>query len=458
MKYRMVRKKKGLMDLFAEEIYGHLERFFNINRTNDLIRSIKTVSKQEAEKLCHEYYILVIKRLMAVVVITLLFAGIVIIKSNKNSDKVILDRGSYGEDTKECRLSANIDNTEYDFCVDVLPLEYKYEDMDAVFEKGFAYIDKIYLGNNSEKENIVDDLNLIDSIDELGVEVRWTSDNDEIMDTRGKLADTVLESPVNVELEAALCYKDYTKKKKYNLIVKGKKRNTYEIVIEEIKKYITTFQQENNDMQRLELPKEINGYTISKPEPSSPVMLIIIIGGVVSFLILYKSNKDLKAENVYRNRQLIKNYPEFADKLSLYMGAGLSVRGALYKISEELGKEKKQKNRYGNRYDNILGDEIKYTLNEISSGISEEQAYFNLGHRLNLSVYLKLTSLLSQNVKKGTKNVLDMLAQEEEAAIQLRRELAKKRGEEAGTKLLFPMIVLLAVVMVIVVLPALISF
>jgi hypothetical protein len=47
---------------------------------------------------------------------------------------------------------------------------------------------------------------------------------------------------------------------------------------------------------------------------------------------------------------------------------------------------------------------------------------------------------------------------EEQAAIQTRKELAKKRGEEAGTKLLFPMMVQMAIVMIIVVMPAILSF
>ena len=48
-----------------------------------------------------------------------------------------------------------------------------------------------------------------------------------------------------------------------------------------------------------------------------------------------------------------------------------------------------------------------------------------------------------------------MLAEAGEEAVIVRRENAKRVGEEAGTKLLFPMIVLLGVVMFIVIVPAL---
>lgn len=51
-----------------------------------------------------------------------------------------------------------------------------------------------------------------------------------------------------------------------------------------------------------------------------------------------------------------------------------------------------------------------------------------------------------------------MMAGEEQNAMQTRKEMAKRKGEEAGTKLLLPMVVLLGVVMVIVMLPAIINF
>lgn len=108
--------------------------------------------------------------------------------------------------------------------------------------------------------------------------------------------------------------------------------------------------------------------------------------------------------------------------------------------------------------ESALMKELRYTLNEIQAGIPEGEAYYNMGHRINIPVYMKLMSMLSQNVSKGTKDIMIMMAGEEQAALQTRKELARKKGEEAGTRLLFPMIVLLGVVMVIVVLPAVMSF
>lgn len=72
--------------------------------------------------------------------------------------------------------------------------------------------------------------------------------------------------------------------------------------------------------------------------------------------------------------------------------------------------------------------------------------------------YLKLAALLQQNLKKGSKGLGKMLEEEVEDAFDLRKNLAIQQGEEAGTKLLLPMTIMLLVVMMIVMVPALMSF
>lgn len=51
-----------------------------------------------------------------------------------------------------------------------------------------------------------------------------------------------------------------------------------------------------------------------------------------------------------------------------------------------------------------------------------------------------------------------MLQREENAALEMRKEQAKRLGEEAGTKMLLPMIVLMGVVLLFVLYPAMIQF
>lgn len=60
--------------------------------------------------------------------------------------------------------------------------------------------------------------------------------------------------------------------------------------------------------------------------------------------------------------------------------------------------------------------------------------------------YMKFSTLLVQNLRKGSDDLLRRMELEAEDAVRTRRELAKQLGEEAGTKLLLPMMLMLAVV------------
>ena len=93
----------------------------------------------------------------------------------------------------------------------------------------------------------------------------------------------------------------------------------------------------------------------------------------------------------------------------------------------------------------------------MKSGIPEAECYERFGSRCGLQLYLKFGSLLSQNLKKGTKGLRDVLYTESAVAFENRKREARKKGEEAGTKLLVPMFMMLGDVLLIVVVPAFLS-
>ena len=65
--------------------------------------------------------------------------------------------------------------------------------------------------------------------------------------------------------------------------------------------------------------------------------------------------------------------------------------------------------------------------------------------------------MLSQNLRKGSRGITELLSREAEEAFEDRKNLAKKLGEEAGTKMMIPMFIMLAVVFIIVIVPAFFS-
>ena len=97
---------------------------------------------------------------------------------------------------------------------------------------------------------------------------------------------------------------------------------------------------------------------------------------------------------------------------------------------------------------------MRHTCHEMDSGVTEAEGYENFGRRCDLQIYIRLGALLSQNLRKGTKGLSELLKLESIQAFEERKARAKRLGEEAGTKLLLPMFLMLAVVLIIVIVPA----
>jgi len=71
---------------------------------------------------------------------------------------------------------------------------------------------------------------------------------------------------------------------------------------------------------------------------------------------------------------------------------------------------------------------------------------------------MKLASLLEQNQRTGVAALRTILAAEMTLAWEERKNLARRLGEEAGTRLLLPLFLMLLVVMIVMVVPAFFSF
>jgi tight adherence protein C len=163
------------------------------------------------------------------------------------------------------------------------------------------------------------------------------------------------------------------------------------------------------------------------------------------FLLLFLAkDRDLEKETEKRSRELVLSYPSFVSKFTLLAGAGMTVPFIFQTM------EKEEKNPY-------LAMELKLFCRDMKNEMLEP-ALDKFGKRCGSALYLKFCALLIQNVKKGTKDFLPMLREEAASAFLLQKQQVKKAGEEAGTKLLFPMVLLLLLVMLLIMIPAFLSF
>jgi pilus assembly protein TadC len=132
----------------------------------------------------------------------------------------------------------------------------------------------------------------------------------------------------------------------------------------------------------------------------------------------------------------------------------MTIKQAWHTISAQyLDKREKNATR-----ESLTFEELVRTDREIRDGESERIAYQRFGERTGISSYRRFVRMLISNLQKGNRGLCEQLEQESETAFAERRLLAKRLGEEAGTKLLFPMILMLGMVIVIIIVPAMQGF
>lgn len=368
-------------------------------------------------------------------------------------DKYAVKRPGYGQMETEYDLTAN--GNELVFKLG--PRQYSKEETFKNFELVYEELLRVILGENESFEAVKSDLNLVTVLDKYPFSISWMTSNPKVVDIYGCVFNENFDNEMvnEVVLTVTIKYLEYEYSNEIYISVVAPDLSAKERLIKDIKREIARNDTETITEEFLILPEEVDGEMIfyeEKKEDYAPVLFLL--GIVAAIAILPGTDKDLEGQVKARNKQMLLDYSEVVSKLNILIGAGMSTLKAWEKIVRDY-ERKLERNKEQKRF---VYEEMRITFHEIQSGISESNAYSNFGKRCNIHEYLKLGALLEQNVRKGAKGLGKMLEAEAAQAFEERKNMAKKLGEEAGTKLLVPMIIMLAIVMIIVLIPAFTSF
>lgn len=388
----------------------------------------------------------------------LCFAGVFLwdnlrqIDTNETGQK-ILQRNPHGQGDSSAQLRASIGENEEEFSVTVSEQEYTEEELDAVFQEASEDLEKLILGENESLDEVRDDLELISEIPETGISVSWEIDNYEVMDLQGNLiSENLTDDGTLVKLSASLLYGERQAVHEFYAKVYPTMISRAERQMSDLKEEIARADEETTSEDHLVLPDQINGERVEwSYTADTRAFAILILGAGTAAMICVSKDQSGKEEEKRRIRQMKTDYPQIINKFNLYIGAGMTIRRAWSCIADDYEKKRE---RYGKR---VAYEEMIYTLHEIQGGAPEGECYEKYGNRCGISRYRKFGTMLSQNLRKGSRGITDLLEREEEEAFEDRKNMAKKLGEEAGTKLMIPMFIMLAVVFVIVTVPAFFS-
>ncbi|MEG2059721.1 MAG: type II secretion system F family protein [Lachnospiraceae bacterium] len=303
-----------------------------------------------------------------------------------------------------------------------------------------------FLGKNKDADHVMWNLNLEQTAEEGQIKIDWSFDNFNVMDSEGKIMqEEVPTEGVLIKGIVALSYDACRLEKEFYIRVIPAIYTAEQDYQSSLKEALRLREESTRSEKYVSLPDEFKGKKISWKTPKDYSILMIPFFGVAALIFVYFGRqKAAQREEEKRKWIYLKKYPEIVSEFAVLLGAGMSLASAWEQIS--LHGE-------GGVY-----EEMRITVNEMKDGISEGKAYEKFGLRCNVPEYRKLSSLFVQNLRRGTGELTELMDREARASIEEHKNRIIKKGEEAGTKLLLPMMILLIIVLAIILIPALFQF
>lgn len=385
-----------------------------------------------------------------VVVVTVLFLWLRD-RGGEEEERIWIARPESG--TKKQAVSFTVDEIKEEWTLHVEPRVKTEEELEAAFAETLQRLKELFGAKDGETLEITESLSLPGYLSDIGVDIRWESSDETVLSKNGTIHREQLEERCEVTLRAYLSLGEETREYWFLVEVPPYEAGSREALLYGAEQTLTELEQKTEGEKGFYLPEEIGTVAVGIPEKrlsmAGLLAAVILLLPVVLFLA---KRQEKEKERKRRGDELLAAYPRLITKLTLYTGAGLSLRGAWERLAAEYRAEAE---RTGKK--DALAEEVLVLAGELKNGTSEAKAYEAFGRRISLKPYLRCASLLVSQLQKGSGNLREGLEHEVRLAWELQRERAAKKGEEAQTKLLFPMMGMLFLVMGVVMIPAFFS-
>lgn len=415
------------------------------------------------------------KRISLVIVVVVLFNVLSLLGQLTSHNSSIIKDGKYllrpkfGQGSKEVQLNVTMDQEDMEasdhedlsetqeISINIEERSYTEEELKDIFARAFQYLKSVVLGGNQSAELIYGNLNFIGGIPGTGITVEWQPQDYTIIQSDGTVNNQSISAEgVSSSVTVILRYQRQRKEYSMSFQIFPQQPNQEALLRKDLEQEINSYSEKSAKEDYLELPGTLGNYRLNWKDTDNKnnSVTFLFLGVIMSFAVWLLADKELEKQMKKRKEQMLFDYPEIINKFTLLVNAGMTVKQAWNKIAEDYNMkftQKKGKKRFA--YEEML-----ITVNELKLGQPENSAYEQYGRRIGLIPYIKFSSLISQNLKKGNKGFTDLLMTEAVESFEERKEVAKRLGEEAGTKLLIPMMLMLIIVLLIIMIPAFWSF
>ncbi|MBQ9931797.1 MAG: type II secretion system F family protein [Firmicutes bacterium] len=179
---------------------------------------------------------------------------------------------------------------------------------------------------------------------------------------------------------------------------------------------------------------------------------LLAFGWIMGFLIIYMKRYDGPKKEIRHDKEwILRDYPDFVDRLLLLLNSGLVLSSAMQRLAEEGAPG--------------FSDEppapLYRELYRLQSRVRESNASFirefqNFAAGLGIRELMRFSAILSHSMQKGS-SLREKLEVERELLLNSRKTRIQEWSRQAETKMVFPLMIQLLVLIFITIMPAMMS-
>jgi len=216
----------------------------------------------------------------------------------------------------------------------------------------------------------------------------------------------------------------------------------------EIRKALYQLNSDTTD-RTVTLPKKLSDgtriYWVPKNSRNGWIVLLFLVIGCIS--IYQYHDAGLTKTEKSAKESVLRELPEFVNKLVLLLNAGLILSNAFHKIISDYERIRGGENSYF--YGQLA--QILVRCRETNGSVQHEIRSFAV--RTGVVEFMRLSNIISDSMTKGS-DLMTQLKMEGDSLWAARRKQMEEKGKLAETKLTFPLMILLLVLLMITIAPA----
>jgi len=168
-------------------------------------------------------------------------------------------------------------------------------------------------------------------------------------------------------------------------------------------------------------------------------ILACVIGLVFAALAYYYFGTTTAKKILKRSGELLHDFSEVVSKLALLTNAGMILREAWQEVAFA--------------GTGVIYTEMQTAVNEMNNGVADIDAIYNFGTRCIIPEIKKFTSTIIQGMTKGNSELTAMMQEQSKEVWQLKKQIVRREGEKAASKLLIPICIMFVGILVMILIP-----